>query len=43
VALTNQVSNPSPLVDNQGLSEGDVVLLRETPLRADTIDLLIPE
>jgi len=39
----NQISDISPLVDNEGLSEGDTVSLEENPLSSDSINIYIPQ
>ena len=40
---SNQISDISPLVDNEGLSEGDLVDLRLNPLSSDSINVYIPQ
>jgi len=39
----NLISNISPLVENEGLSEGDYVDLRWNPLGQDSINIYMPE
>jgi parallel beta-helix repeat protein len=39
----NQVSDIAPLVDNLGLSSGDIVVLMGNPLSSASIDMHIPE
>jgi Leucine-rich repeat (LRR) protein len=39
----NQISDISPLVDNEGISEGDTVDLDENPLSSDSINIYIPQ
>ena len=39
----NQIGNVSPLVANAGLSEGDLVVLCDNPLSADSVNIYIPE
>jgi hypothetical protein len=39
----NQISDVLPLVDNEGLAEGDDVLLYSNPLSSDSISIYIPQ
>jgi nucleoside-triphosphatase THEP1 len=39
----NQISDISPLVDNNGLSEGDEIYLQGNPLSSDSINIYIPQ
>jgi hypothetical protein len=39
----NQISNIEPLVQNQGLSEGDMIHLRDNPLSYESINTYIPQ
>jgi len=39
----NRISDIAPLVSNQGISEGDQVLLTGNPLNTDSIDTYIPQ
>jgi Leucine-rich repeat (LRR) protein len=39
----NQISGVKPLVDNSGLSEGDVVYLQDNPLSSTSTNVYIPQ
>ena len=40
--MHNQISDILPLVENQGLGEGDTLDLRDNPLSATSVDVYIP-
>jgi len=39
----NQITDIEPLVNNMGLSEGDIVDLQDTPLSTESINVYIPQ
>jgi len=39
----NLISDISPLVENEGLIDGDWVYLRSNPLSSDSINIYIPQ